>query len=136
MPETTNIPLETRRRWPIRLVWTAFLFAVVAACIDYVVFQSREKQISAVVATFGGNHGSRGAWPIGVEHCITFSRPPTDDEVQQLAKVNAIHSSWRHYIGVSFKEGSLSEKQMWKIRSVLRDVHFGEWHSGPETSNR
>jgi hypothetical protein len=122
MMEESDIPQESRRKWPRRLVLAAFLVLLAVPCFDYVVFQSREESILAISTQLGGHPFSIGGWPFGEEHLIVFSRPLTNNELQQLATLDPIHQSGRHAIRVSFKNCSLSEKRLAEVREILHNI--------------
>jgi hypothetical protein len=113
-----------------------FLAGVAAVCVDYLTFHDRERQISMVVEHLGGKGGGIGGWPLGIEHCVTFSRPLTDSELKQLASLAPIHQSRRHYISVYFKNWNPSEKQLGEARAILQAIPAHWLPSDPQREDR
>jgi hypothetical protein len=128
MTEVETLP-RNRRRWPRWLAGIVLVATLGGVFADFVVFQEREKRISAVVAQLRGKGISKGAWPIGVEHAVVFVRSLTTDELQELAKLRSIHQSGRHSILVFFNNHRYSKTEMNEILATLHDMHV-EFHEG------
>ena len=126
----SSTPPKTRNKWLTRSTLVVLLVVFGLACADCAVFKKRETQVSAVVHELGAKHGTIGGWPIGVEHCIVFSRSLTNSELQQLATLSPIHQSGRHDVGVNFKNCSMSEERANKVRSILHGIPVHVWGSG------
>jgi hypothetical protein len=94
-----------------------YLIAVVALAllIDHILIEAKERRVSHAISRCGGRMGSIPFWPMGTEYRVTFPRPLTSRELDELAELNSLRGS----VGVAFIDCELSKDQIDEARRKL-----------------
>ncbi len=83
---------------PGRFLAYSVLAVILALIVDYTLVRGKVARVASIVTEFGGNCGSLDLWPIGSEYWVTFPRPLTSAELDQLAELNTLRGT----VGVMF----------------------------------
>lgn len=105
-------------RWQIGR-WLIVILLAVGIC-DYVWYHLNLRAALAPVNVAGGRSGSLLGWPLGRELRITFPRPVTDEELQQLQILNQL--DWRHSVGVLF-DFEMEPAEFQRLKAALPRCH-------------
>jgi hypothetical protein len=106
-----------RRIKQIALILIALAF--VALAVDYTLVRAKEKRTAVAIARCGGRRSSLPLWPIGTEYVVSFRRPLTTDELDQLHELNKL----RGYVGVVFVNCELSAAEQRDAVEKLPNCH-------------